>query len=48
MEQQASLATIDGEGKLLLSSSTQNPHYLHRQLSQVLRIPAAQIRVIAC
>ncbi len=48
MEQQASLAAIDGEGKLLLSSSTQNPHYLHRQLAQVLQIPAPQIRVIAC
>ena len=48
MEQQASLASIDGDGKLLLSSSTQNPHYLHRQLALVLQMPAAQIRVIAC
>ncbi len=48
MEQQASLAAVDGDGKLLLSSSTQNPHYLHRQLSRVLQIPAATIRVIAC
>ena len=48
MEQQASLATIEGDGKLLLSSSTQNPHYLHRQLSRVLQIPVPQIRVIAC
>ena len=48
MEQQASLATVEGDGKLLLSSSTQNPHYLHRQLAQVLQMPAPQIRVIAC
>ena len=48
MEQQASLATIEGDGKLLLSSSTQNPHYLHRQLARVLQMSAAQIRVIAC
>jgi 4-hydroxybenzoyl-CoA reductase subunit alpha len=48
MEQQASLATVDGDGKLLLSSSTQNPHYLHRQLARVLQIPESQIRVIAC
>jgi 4-hydroxybenzoyl-CoA reductase subunit alpha len=48
MEQQASLATVDGDGKLLLSSSTQNPHYLHRQLARVLQIPAALIRVVAC
>jgi 4-hydroxybenzoyl-CoA reductase alpha subunit len=47
MEQQASLAFIDGEGKLQISSSTQNPHYLHRQLARVLRVPESQIRVVA-
>ena len=47
MEQQASLARLDGEGKLELSSSTQNPHYLHRQLARVLQIPEARIRVVA-
>jgi 4-hydroxybenzoyl-CoA reductase alpha subunit len=47
MEQQASLACLDNEGKLQLSSSTQNPHYLHRQLARVLQIPEARIRVIA-
>jgi 4-hydroxybenzoyl-CoA reductase alpha subunit len=47
MEQQASLASIEGDGKLLLQTSTQNPHYLHRQLARVLQIPAARIRVIA-
>ena len=47
MEQQASLASLEGDGKLLLSTSTQNPHYLHRQLARVLQMPAAQIRVIA-
>jgi 4-hydroxybenzoyl-CoA reductase subunit alpha len=47
MEQQASLAAVEGDGKLLLSSSTQNPHYLHRQLARVLQMPASQIRVIA-
>ena len=47
MEQQASLAFIDTEGKLQISSSTQNPHYLHRQLARVLQIPEARIRVIA-
>ena len=34
-------------GKLLLQTSTQNPHYLHRQLARVLQMPASQIRVIA-
>ncbi|MSQ54243.1 MAG: aldehyde oxidase [Betaproteobacteria bacterium] len=47
MEQQASLATVEGNGKLLLSSSTQNPHYLHRQLARVLQVPQSQVRVIA-
>jgi 4-hydroxybenzoyl-CoA reductase alpha subunit len=48
MEQQASLAAVEGDGKLTLSTSTQNPHYLHRQLARVLQMPASQIRVIAC
>ncbi len=47
MEQQAALATVEGDGKLLLSTSTQNPHYLHRQLARVLQMPASHIRVIA-
>ncbi|MGD9953479.1 MAG: xanthine dehydrogenase family protein molybdopterin-binding subunit, partial [Burkholderiales bacterium] len=47
MEQQASLASIEGDGKLLVQTSTQNPHYLHRQLARVLQMPAAKIRVIA-
>ena len=47
MEQQATLATVEGDGKLLVTSSTQNPHYLHRQLARVLQMPAAKIRVIA-
>jgi 4-hydroxybenzoyl-CoA reductase subunit alpha len=47
MEQQASLAFIDAEGKLQISSSTQNPHYLHRQLARVLQVPEARIRVVA-
>jgi 4-hydroxybenzoyl-CoA reductase alpha subunit len=47
MEQQASLASVEGDGKLLISTSTQNPHYLHRQLARVLQMPAAHIRVIA-
>lgn len=47
MEQQATLAFVDPEGKLQVSSSTQNPHYLHRQLARVLRLPESQIRVVA-
>ena len=47
MEQQASLAYIDADGKLQVSSSTQNPHYLHRQLARALQVPEHQIRVLA-
>jgi 4-hydroxybenzoyl-CoA reductase alpha subunit len=47
MEEQATLASVEGDGKLLVSSSTQNPHYLHRQLARVLQMNAAKIRVIA-
>jgi 4-hydroxybenzoyl-CoA reductase subunit alpha len=48
IEQHASVAAVDGEGKLTLWSSTQVPHYIHRALARALRMPAAHIRVIAC
>src|SRR6266850_2487681 len=48
IEQHASVAAVDGEGKLTLWSSTQVPHYVHRSLARVLQMPAAHIRVIAC
>ena len=47
MEEQATLATVEGDGKLLVTSSTQNPHYLHRQLARVLQMPGSKIRVVA-
>ncbi|MEO6891441.1 MAG: molybdopterin cofactor-binding domain-containing protein [Ktedonobacteraceae bacterium] len=34
-------------GKMTLWSSTQTPHYVHRELSKVLHIPASHVRVIA-
>ncbi|MFL5628534.1 MAG: xanthine dehydrogenase family protein molybdopterin-binding subunit [Ktedonobacteraceae bacterium] len=34
-------------GKLTLWSSTQTPHYIHRELSKVLKLPQSHIRVIA-
>jgi 4-hydroxybenzoyl-CoA reductase subunit alpha len=48
IEQHASVAKVDGDGKLTLWSSTQTPHYVHRALAKVLQIPGAHIRVIAC
>src|SRR5213596_1085471 len=47
IEQHASVAVKDPEGKLTIWSSTQTPHYLHRALAKVLEMPAAHIRVIA-
>jgi 4-hydroxybenzoyl-CoA reductase alpha subunit len=47
IEQHATLAAVDPDGKLTLWSSTQVPHYVHRSLARVLQIPASHIRVIA-
>ena len=48
IEQHASVAAVDGEGKLTLWSSTQVPHYIHRALANALQLPPAHVRVIAC
>jgi 4-hydroxybenzoyl-CoA reductase subunit alpha len=48
IEQHAAVGQLDRDGKLTLWSSTQTPHYVHRALAQVLQIPAAHIRVVAC
>jgi 4-hydroxybenzoyl-CoA reductase alpha subunit len=49
MEQHATLAHFDVDGKLTVWSSTQTPHYLHKALARVLApLPAHRIRVIAC
>lgn len=50
MEQHATLASFDPDGRLTVRSSTQTPHYLHRALAKVLveDLPAHKIRVIAC
>src|SRR6185503_9325025 len=47
IEQHATVASPDPDGKLVVWSSTQVPHYLHRALSRALAMPAAHIRVIA-
>ena len=47
IEQHASLAAKDPDGKLVIWSSTQTPHYLHRALAKALQLPAAHIRVVA-
>ena len=47
IEQHATVAIKDPDGKLTIWSSTQTPHYLHRALAKVLEMPPAHIRVIA-
>ena len=47
LEQHATVAMVDPDGKLAVYSSTQTPHYLHRALTKVLGLPAAHIRVVA-
>jgi 4-hydroxybenzoyl-CoA reductase subunit alpha len=47
IEQHAAVAALDQDGKLVLWSSTQTPHYVHRALAKALAMPAAHIRVIA-
>lgn len=47
LEQQASIASLDPDGKLLIETSTQTPHYLHKAMARALELPAHRIRVIA-
>src|SRR5207302_3131047 len=39
MENHAVLATWEPDGKVTVWSSTQTPHYLHRELSKALELP---------
>jgi 4-hydroxybenzoyl-CoA reductase subunit alpha len=47
LEQHAAVAALDADGRLTLWSSTQTPHYVHRELARALDLPAHRIRVIA-
>jgi 4-hydroxybenzoyl-CoA reductase alpha subunit len=47
MEQHATLAWRDPNGKLTIWSSTQTPHYLHRAVAKVLGLPPSRIRIVA-
>jgi 4-hydroxybenzoyl-CoA reductase alpha subunit len=47
LEQHASLAALDKDGRLTLWSSTQTPHYLHREAARALDMPAHRLRVVA-
>ena len=47
MEQHATVALPEGDGRVTVWSSTQTPHYLHRALTKVLGLPASRVRVVA-
>ncbi|GAC1340276.1 MAG: xanthine dehydrogenase family protein molybdopterin-binding subunit [Myxococcales bacterium] len=46
IEPHCAVARVDGDGNLTVWSSTQIPHYVHRELSRVLGLPPARVRVI--
>jgi 4-hydroxybenzoyl-CoA reductase subunit alpha len=48
MEQHATLAAADPDGRVTIWSSTQTPHYLHRAASKVLGLPPSRVRIVAC
>ena len=47
LEQHAAVAALDPDGRLTLWSSTQTPHYLHRELARALDLPPHTLRVVA-
>ncbi len=46
LESHAALARLEPDGKLTLWSSTQNPHYVHRDVAKALGMRDADIRLI--
>ena len=46
LESHAAVAVPEGDGRLTVYSSTQNPHYMHRTLAKVLGMELTDIRLI--
>jgi 4-hydroxybenzoyl-CoA reductase alpha subunit len=46
MEEHACVADCHADGKITLWTSTQTPHYVHREVAKVLGIPLSRLRVI--
>lgn len=46
IEPHCAIGLFEGNGKLTVWSATQVPHYLHRELSRVLEVDPAKVRVI--
>jgi 4-hydroxybenzoyl-CoA reductase alpha subunit len=47
MEEHATLARCEPNGKLTVWTSTQCPHYVHKAMAGVLELPPSRIRIIA-
>jgi len=47
LEQHATVAALDRDGRLTIWSSTQCPHYLHKHTAKVLEMDPALLRVVA-
>jgi len=48
MEQHATVAMREADGRVTIWSSTQTPHYLHKAAAKVLGMPPSRIRIVAC
>jgi 4-hydroxybenzoyl-CoA reductase subunit alpha len=46
MEEHACVADCLPDGKITLWTSTQTPHYVHREVAKVLQIPLSRLRVV--
>ena len=46
IEPHCAVARVDADGNLTVWSSTQIPHYVHRELARVLGLPPPKVRVI--
>jgi 4-hydroxybenzoyl-CoA reductase alpha subunit len=46
IEPHCAIGLFEGDGKLTVWSSTQVPHYLHRELARVLDVDPARVRVV--
>ena len=46
IEPHCAIGRLEGDGRLTVWSSTQVPHYLHRELARVLEVDPARVRVL--
>lgn len=46
LEPHAALAEFQPDGRLILTTSTQNPHYLHREIARILGMRDDRVRVV--